>query len=200
MRSARILLATAAAAAALSFVTPGAVFAVSTGDDGGRDDSSYSRDKDSDSGGGRDKGSGGDHDNDYSTDRDSGGSHDSPRGGMHTGGGALAAVRGDDDWSSSSDDSRFDPETYKNNDEDKGGNGGKGDKGDKGDSGKGDKEDSDWGGGGGGDDEDKPRGGMHTGGGALATPGVTAGGLAVLAVGATGMYALRRKKATEPAS
>ncbi|MGJ5749242.1 hypothetical protein [Streptomyces puniciscabiei] len=41
---------------------------------------------------------------------------------------------------------------------------------------------------------------MHTGGGALATPGVTAGGLGVLAVGAGGMYLLRRKKAGQPAS
>jgi hypothetical protein len=41
---------------------------------------------------------------------------------------------------------------------------------------------------------------MHTGGGALATPGVTAGGLAVLAVGAGGMYLLRRKKAGQPTS
>ncbi|SCF94248.1 hypothetical protein GA0115256_13521 [Streptomyces sp. DconLS] len=41
---------------------------------------------------------------------------------------------------------------------------------------------------------------MHTGGGALADPGVTTGGLAVLGVGAAGLYALRRKKAAQPAS
>ncbi|ELS51193.1 hypothetical protein STVIR_7804 [Streptomyces viridochromogenes Tue57] len=35
---------------------------------------------------------------------------------------------------------------------------------------------------------------MHTGGGGLDTPGVTAGGLAVLAVAGTGIYAMRRKK------
>ena len=37
---------------------------------------------------------------------------------------------------------------------------------------------------------------MHTGGGGLAQPGVTAGGLAALAVLGTGAYALRRKKIT----
>ncbi|GLW47133.1 hypothetical protein Stsp02_27950 [Streptomyces sp. NBRC 14336] len=43
-------------------------------------------------------------------------------------------------------------------------------------------------------DHDKPKGGMHTGGGALAGPTVTAGGLAVLAVAGTGLYAARRRK------
>ncbi|MGW0826337.1 hypothetical protein ACWD3C_35295, partial [Streptomyces sp. NPDC002845] len=52
--------------------------------------------------------------------------------------------------------------------------------------GKNDKES--WGGG-----HEKPRGGMHTGGGALAAQGGTAGGLAVLAVAATALYAARRK-------
>ncbi|MFE2585800.1 hypothetical protein [Streptomyces sp. NPDC059378] len=41
---------------------------------------------------------------------------------------------------------------------------------------------------------------MHTGGGALASPGVSTGGLAVLGIGAAGMYAWRRKKAAEGAS
>jgi hypothetical protein len=41
---------------------------------------------------------------------------------------------------------------------------------------------------------DGPRGGVHTGGGALASPAVTAGGMAVLAVAGTGVYALRRRK------
>ncbi|MFE9440081.1 hypothetical protein ACFYO2_13885 [Streptomyces sp. NPDC006602] len=45
-----------------------------------------------------------------------------------------------------------------------------------------------------GGSHDGPRGGMHTGGGALAAPAVTAGGLAVLAVAGTGLYAVRRKK------
>ncbi|WP_420706029.1 hypothetical protein [Streptomyces sp. NRRL S-455] len=48
---------------------------------------------------------------------------------------------------------------------------------------------------------DKPHGGVHTGGGALASvPGVTAGGLAVLAVAGTGLYALRRQKASQGAA
>ncbi|MBZ3906687.1 hypothetical protein [Streptomyces griseiscabiei] len=46
-----------------------------------------------------------------------------------------------------------------------------------------------WGGG-----HEKPRGGVHTGGGGLASPAVTAGGLAVLAVAGTGLYAVRRRK------
>ncbi|CAL9272177.1 MULTISPECIES: hypothetical protein [Streptomyces] len=46
-----------------------------------------------------------------------------------------------------------------------------------------------WGG-----EHEKPRGGMHTGGGGLDTPTTTAGGLAVLAVAGTGLYALRRRK------
>ncbi|MFG2352181.1 hypothetical protein [Streptomyces sp. NPDC048521] len=193
MRSARMLLATAAAGAALAIASPGVALASHGGDDGGRDDSSYSRDHDSDSdhdkGSGKDhdKGSGKDHDKDYGKEHDDDGGRDEPRGGMHTGGGALASVLGSDDWGSGSgsgsgrDDSRFDPDSYK----DKGQDGGRGK--------------DEWGG---GEDKEKekPHGGMHTGGGALATPGVTAGGLAVLAVGATGMYALRRKKATAPAS
>ncbi|MFF7975979.1 hypothetical protein [Streptomyces sp. NPDC007905] len=194
MRSARILLATAAATAAVCFATPGAAFAVPAGGDWGRDDSSYSRDHDSGSDRDRDKGSDSDHDkgsgkehDDYSTDHDKRRGRDEPRGGMHTGGGALAAVRGGDS-SSNRDDGRFDLESYRDKDKDtekdKGGGRGSG------------RDKDEWG----GDDHEKPRGGMHTGGGALATPGVTAGGLAVLAVGATGMYALRRKKAAAPAS
>ncbi|MFE1193852.1 hypothetical protein [Streptomyces olivaceoviridis] len=197
MRSARMLLATAAAAAALSFATPGAAFAAAAEHDGGgRGGSSYSKEQDSESD--EDEGSDSDQEKDYGNKRGGGGEHDGPRGGMHTGGGALAAVRSED-WGSSGD-SRFDPESYRDKDEGGGDNGDKGDRGEKGDRGdKGDRgekgEKGDWGG-----DHDKPRGGMHTGGGALATPGVTAGGLAVLAVGATGAFALRRKKAAQPAS
>ncbi|MFF9768628.1 hypothetical protein ACF1GT_18790 [Streptomyces sp. NPDC014636] len=193
MRSARTLLATAAATAALAFATPAAAFAVPAEHDGGRDDSSYSKEDDSESG--RDKGSDSDSDKDYGNKRDGGGEHDGPRGGMHTGGGALAAVSSGD-WGSGEDDSRFDPESYRDKGSDGGGEdrsekGGKGDKGDKGGKSEWDEEE---------EGRDKPRGGMHTGGGALAAPGVTAGGLAVLAVGATGVYALRRKKAAAPAS
>ncbi|MER7575909.1 hypothetical protein [Streptomyces sp. NPDC126514] len=43
-------------------------------------------------------------------------------------------------------------------------------------------------------DHEKPTGGMHTGGGGLAGPTVTAGGLAILAVAGTGLYAARRRK------
>ncbi|MFD5713966.1 hypothetical protein ACFWHW_26925 [Streptomyces pharetrae] len=56
------------------------------------------------------------------------------------------------------------------------------------------KEKDSWGG-----DHDKPRGGVHTGGGALAGPSVTAGGMAVLAVAGTGLYAMRRRKTAEGA-
>ncbi|GGW76932.1 hypothetical protein GCM10010503_63430 [Streptomyces lucensis JCM 4490] len=199
MRSARMLLATAAVSAALAFATPGAAFASHGGDDSGRDDSSYSRD--SDSGGDHGKGSDGDHDKDYGKEHDSDRGRGEPRGGMHTGGGALATVVRGDDWGSGSDggDSRFDPDSYRDKGDkgDKGEKGEKGDRGDKGEKGEdGGRDKDEWG----DDGHDKPHGGMHTGGGGLADPGVTAGGLAVLAVGATGMYALRRRKAGGPAA
>ncbi|MER5530575.1 hypothetical protein ABT075_39380 [Streptomyces sp. NPDC002677] len=185
MRSARMILATTAATAALAFAAPGAQAAVAGDwDNGGRDDSSYSKEHNDDS------------------------SHEGPRGGMHTGGGVLAVAKLSDEWDSDSgNDSKFDPETYKDKGDGQGGkddSGGKGDKGDsqggkddsggKGDKGSGEGRDE---GGSWGDDEDseKPHGGMHTGGGGLATPGVTAGGLAVLGVAAAGAYALRRRKA-----
>lgn len=145
MRSARMILATAAASAALAFGAPGAYAAGGNWD---HDDSSYS---DSSS-------HGKEHDR-----------HDSPHGGMHTGGGALATVSDHNDWGSSRD-PKTDPDTYKDNDGGSRGN-------------------DSWGGG-----HEKPSGGMHTGGGALAAPTATAGGLAVLAVAATGLYAIRRKK------
>ncbi|MER5662948.1 hypothetical protein [Streptomyces mirabilis] len=220
MRSARMLLATATATAALAIGAPGALAA--TAGDGGHDDSSYSKQHDRPNGGvhagggalttvrgddsGSDRGnndSGSDRGkNDSGSDRgkgddsgsehgkkggsdhgkgdDSGSDRGGPRGGVHTGGGALSAVRSDD-WNK--DDEKFDPETYK-------------DKGDKGNKGNGDsgsdrgKDDSDSG-------RDKPRGGMHTGGGALATPGRTAGGLAVLALAGAGAYVVRRKRAAD---
>ncbi|MBQ0827056.1 hypothetical protein [Streptomyces tagetis] len=130
MRSARTLLATAAAAGVLAFGAPGAHAAA--GGDWNNDDSSYSKE------------------------HDSGNRHDQPRGGMHTGGGALSAVSADGGWDGG------------------GESGGKS-----------------WSGGG---DREQPRGGMHTGGGGLAQPGTTAGGLAVLAVAGAGLYALRRRK------
>ncbi|MEU9225494.1 hypothetical protein AB0D40_14135 [Streptomyces massasporeus] len=132
--------------------------------------------------------------------------HDKPHGGVHTGGGALASVNSDD-WEGS----KYDPDTYKHDEGDWGGKeeGGSGDKGDWG--GKEEGGSGDWGG---KDDEggkhdkgswegkhEKPRGGMHTGGGGLASaPGVTAGGLAVLAVAGAGLFALRRQRASQGAA
>ena len=222
MRSARMLLATATATAALAIGAPGALAA--TAGDGSHDDSSYSREHDkeskhdkpnggvhtgggalttvrgedssgndsgsdhgksdsSDSGQGK-KGGGSDHgkgnsdsdsDSGYGSDSgsDSGSKHGHgrPRGGVHTGGGALSAVRSDD-WNK--DDEKFDPETYKDKNKDDSGS-------DRG------RDDSD-------SERDKPRGGLHTGGGALATPGTKAGGLAVLGLAGAGAYFLMRRK------
>ncbi|GAA3951178.1 hypothetical protein GCM10022384_01190 [Streptomyces marokkonensis] len=144
MRSARMLLTTAAASAVLVLGAPGAYAAV--GGDWEHDDSSYSKE----------------HDN--------GGKHEEPRGGMHTGGGALTAVT-EGDWEGGSkqgsETSKQDSESYKQ-----------------------DEGDKSWGGG----EHEKPRGGMHTGGGGLDAPTTTAGGLAVLGVAATGLYAVRRRK------
>ncbi|MER6273132.1 hypothetical protein [Streptomyces sp900105755] len=113
---------------------------------------------------------------------------------------AQAAGSGDrddgGDSSYSSNDSRFDPDSYKGQDDED--EGGKQDQGGKQQGGKGkDQGGSSW-----GDDEesDRPHGGMHTGGGALASPGVTAGGLAVLGVAGTGAYALRRRRVPGSAS
>ncbi|MEU0388173.1 hypothetical protein [Streptomyces chartreusis] len=168
MRSARMLLATATATAALAIAAP-AAYAEAMGD-WDHDNTSNSREHHKD------------------------GKHDAPRGGVHTGGGALAAVNSDDDW----DNAKHDPDTY--GDGERGGDpwGDKQDEEPWGDEhdGQGRHDEHDegsWH----GDKHDKPRGGMHTGGGALAAaPGVTAGGLAVLAVAGTGLYALRRQKAS----
>ncbi|MFJ7332989.1 hypothetical protein ACIQU3_05030 [Streptomyces sp. NPDC101110] len=225
MRSARMMLATATATAALAIAAP-AAYADAMGD-GEHDSTSYSKEhhKDGDhhkphggmhTGGGAlaavtaddwssehdkgDKGEEGKHEehgkeNGKEHGKEDGqekgweGKHDKPHGGMHTGGGALASVNSDD-WEGS----KYDPESYKDGGEGWGGKqeeGGssKHDKGDK--HGKGSWEGK----------HDKPRGGMHTGGGGLASaPGVTAGGLAALAVAGTGMYALRRRKATQGAA
>ncbi|MGW2638099.1 hypothetical protein [Streptomyces sp. NPDC001348] len=115
------------------------------------------------------------HDNSsYSKERGDDSSHDEGRGGGHSGGGKNES-NGDDEGSDRGD-SRFDPDSYKDDEH--------------GDDGGWSKE----------KDHDKPRGGMHTGGGALAAPGVTAAGLSVVAVAATGMYALRRRKVGGPVS
>ncbi|MCZ9353615.1 hypothetical protein NGM36_28260 [Streptomyces mutabilis] len=106
-------------------------------------------------------------DSSHSKEHDNGGKHDEPRGGMHTGGGALAAVN-EGDWDGGG--SKEGSQTYKQ-----------------------DEGEKSWGGG----EHEKPRGGMHTGGGGLDTPATTAGGLAVLAVAATGLYAVRRRKSAD---
>ncbi|WP_128430013.1 hypothetical protein [Streptomyces cyaneus] len=121
--------------------------------------------------------------------------HEEPRGGVHTGGGALAAVNNDDDWGGAKD-PKHDPDSYRSKDD---GDSWGGDH-DKGSWKEDDHEKDSWGGDHGkdswGDDHGKPHGGMHTGGGGLASPGVTTAGLAALAVAGTGLYTLRRKKAS----
>ncbi|MFD7769138.1 hypothetical protein [Streptomyces sp. NPDC059787] len=172
MRSARMVLATATATAALAIAAP-AAYADHSGD-GDYDKSSHSKEYDKESKESKeyDKES---KESKESKEYDKESKHDKPHGGVHTGGGALTAV-GEEDWGTAKD-PKYDPETYKEKD----------------DSGSeesyGGKQDKEW------SKEEKPRGGMHTGGGGLAEPGVTAGGLAALAVLGTGAYALRRKKA-----
>ncbi|MGW0331504.1 hypothetical protein ACWD0J_06420 [Streptomyces sp. NPDC003011] len=179
MRSTRMLLATAAASAVLAITAPGAYAG-----DWDHEDSSYSKEHDK-----------------Y-------GKHDTPRGGMHTGGGALTAVN-EDEWGTARDpkhdpetykdpkqepgakDPKHDSESYKDSEHEKDSYNGEHEK----DSYSGDHEKDGYGG-----DHDKPRGGVHTGGGALASPGVTAGGLAVLAVAGTGLYAVRRNRSAHNAA
>ncbi|WTX18444.1 hypothetical protein OG303_43130 [Streptomyces sp. NBC_00005] len=153
-----------ATAAASAVLAIGAPGAFAAGGDWDHDDSSY---KDGSS---------------YSKEHDKDTKHDAPRGGMHTGGGALTAVNDRDDWATARD-PKTDPETYKDKDSEHGKDSWSG-----GDHDSGGGNDS-WSGG-----HEKPSGGMHTGGGALAAPTATAGGLAVLAVAATGLYATRRKR------
>ncbi|MFE7762243.1 hypothetical protein [Streptomyces sp. NPDC057438] len=169
MRSARMLLATAAAGAVLALTAPGAY---ANGDTWDHEDHGYSKEHDKDS------------------------SHDRPRGGVHTGGGALTSLN-TEDWGSERgakpDAGGWDKEEATKEGQDK--ESWKGENGNeswKGEHDKGswkDEQEGSWKG-----DHDKPRGGMHTGGGALASPTVTAGGMAVLAVAGTGLYALRRRK------
>ncbi|MER6154590.1 hypothetical protein ABT147_03500 [Streptomyces sp. NPDC001868] len=175
MRSARMLLATAAATAVLAITAPGAY---ADGDKWDHEDNGYSKEHDKDS------------------------SHDGPRGGVHTGGGALTSPANEGEWDSERSGrpgaGGYDKEDEATKeapkaDQDKESWKGENDKESwKDDEDKGswkDEEEGAWKG-----DHDKPRGGMHTGGGALASPAATAGGMAVLAVAGTGMYALRRRK------
>jgi hypothetical protein len=153
-----------ATAAASAVLAIGAPGAFAAGGDWDHDDSSYS--------------DGSSHGKEHGREDGEHSRHEAPHGGMHTGGGALTAVNDDGDWGGDRRDPKTDPDTYRDDswgrDHDRDG-GGRG-------------KDS-WSGG-----HEKPRGGMHTGGGALAAPTATAGGLAVLAVAATGLYAARRKK------
>ncbi|MFG3030048.1 hypothetical protein ACGFZJ_16255 [Streptomyces sp. NPDC048253] len=193
MRSARMILATAVASAALAVGAPGAYAAGDTD----HDDSSYSKEDSSSSSKEHDN----EDDSSYSKEEDSSSGkeehgkeeqgkehgkeeHDSPHGGIHTGGGALASVN---DGGGVAVDPKYDPETYKDKDTEKGGSTGEHGK----DSWNGGKEEES---GGWSKEHDKPSGGMHTGGGGLATPSATAAGLGVLAVAGTGLYALRRRK------
>jgi hypothetical protein len=116
-------------------------------------------------------------DSSYSKEHGKDGKHDAPRGGMHTGGGALTAVN-EEEWGSHGDYEK--KESYGGHEKESYGGG---------------HEKESYGGG-----HEKPRGGMHTGGGALASPGVTAGGLAVLAVAGTGLYMARRTRSAANAA
>jgi len=168
-----MVLATAAASAVLAITAPGAYAA-----DGGwnPDDSSQSTEHSTE------------HGTEHGKEHGKDSSHDGPHGGMHTGGGALTTVR--QDGSDNARDPKFDPNTYKDHgsssssSSDSSGWSGDHDKGSSTSS-----SSDDWSG-----EHDKPHGGMHTGGGALAMPTVTAGGLAVLALAGTGLYAARRRK------
>lgn len=102
--------------------------------------------------------------------------------------GASGAYAAGDDWDSSDSswskentNPKYDPETYKDKDKDKGSEGRE--------SGGGKHDGGGWSGG-----HEKPSGGMHTGGGGLASPAVTTGGLAMLGVAGAGLYAARRKR------
>ncbi|MEU6540030.1 hypothetical protein [Streptomyces sp. NPDC047000] len=170
MRTSRTMLATAAATAVLAIGAPGAYAA---GGDWSNDDSSYS------------------------TDQSWGGSHDGPHGGMHTGGGALSLRTADSgkDWGSGSDSSSSGSGKDSSGWSKESGGGKESGSSKESDGGKEsgwtkdkDSESSSSG------DHEKPHGGMHTGGGALAAPSTTAGGVAVLALVGAGLYAARRKK------
>ncbi|AVV43958.1 hypothetical protein PYK79_26950 [Streptomyces sp. ID05-04B] len=183
MRSARMILATAAASAALAIGAPGAFAA-----DGDWDHDSSSHSKEDGSWSGKEHGKEDHGKQEHGKGEHGKGEHDGPHGGMHTGGGALTAVNQDGDRGAAKD-PRFDPETYKDKDKDWGTAGTNKEEHGSGSGGGGKEESGGWSG-----KHEKPSGGMHTGGGALAGPSVTATGLGVLAVAGTGLYALRRRK------
>ncbi|MFB7025700.1 MULTISPECIES: hypothetical protein [unclassified Streptomyces] len=197
MRSARILFAATATAAALALTTPGA-YALTAGD-WDKDDSAHSQKRDHDKPhGGMHTGSGalsllgGD---DWSKDEHgkkehhkSDKDHGKPYGGMHTGGGALTAVSGDD-WSKEHDKGG----KYEKKDHDKPYGGMHTGAGalsavNADDWGKPEQQKPE------GYKHDKPKGGMHTGGGGLAGNSVSLSGALVLAAGAGAFVLYRRKK------
>ncbi|MBC2905338.1 hypothetical protein [Streptomyces cupreus] len=181
-----MLLATAAASTVLVLGAPGAYAA---GDEWDQTDSSHSKEsekeyskesekesekeysKESEEGSEKEYSKESEEGSEKEYSKDS--NHESPWGGMHTGGGALTMVN-EDDWGTAKD-PKYDPETYKEKDSE--------------DSGSAKKDEHSWSG-----KHEKPSGGMHTGGGGLASPAVNAGGLAVLALAGTGLYVARRKK------
>ncbi|MET9929874.1 MULTISPECIES: hypothetical protein [unclassified Streptomyces] len=184
MRSARILFAATATAAALAITTPGA-YALTTGDDWSKDETAHSKERDHDKPhGGMHTGAGAlsllggddwskDHGKDEHGEKDHDKSekdHDKPHGGMHTGGGALTMVNADD-WSKPETETKpeSEPETKDH--------------------------DKDW-----GKEHDKPKGGMHTGGGGLADTGTNVTGAVVLAGGVAGFVFYRRRKAAGTAA
>ncbi|MFD5770726.1 hypothetical protein ACFWIN_33530 [Streptomyces sp. NPDC127049] len=197
MRSARILFAATATAAALALTTPGA-YALTAGD-WDKGDSAHSQKRDHDKPyGGMHTGSGalsllgGD---DWSKDEHgkkehhkSDKDHGKPHGGMHTGGGALTAVSGDD-WSKEHDKGG----KYEKKDHDKPYGGMHTGAGalsavNADDWGKPEEQKKE------GYKHDKPKGGMHTGGGGLAGNSVSLSGALVLAAGAGAFVLYRRKK------
>ncbi|UUU32364.1 hypothetical protein JIX56_22035 [Streptomyces sp. CA-210063] len=227
MRSARMLMATAATSAVLAL---GAPVAYAVEDDGDHTDSSYSKEQDKEQDSEKEYDKEKDAEKEYGKEKEHGKEHDGPRGGMHTGGGALTTVNEDDWTKEDSETSKEDSETSKDSTKgDEGSWTGKHKKphggvhtgggalttlneddwskqdsetskdgahsedswsGKQDESAGGEKHDENgWSG-----KHEKPSGGVHTGGGALASPTMTAGGLAVLTVAAGALYAARRKK------
>ncbi|MFB7352931.1 hypothetical protein [Streptomyces gardneri] len=189
MRSARILCAAAAAAGTLALAAPGA-YAITAGD---WDSTSHSQERDHDKPkGGMHTGSGalslvsGDE---WSKEHDKGGKaekaekehdkggwqkeHEKPKGGMHTGSGALSLVNADE-WPKDAEKDKQKDWT-KDTQKDK------------------PKEESGY-------KPEKPKGGMHTGGGGLASGTTNVTGAALVAVGLAAFVLHRRRKAAGAAA
>ncbi|MEV5343779.1 hypothetical protein AB0K93_35755 [Streptomyces sp. NPDC052676] len=178
MRSARMLLVTAGATAALALGAPGA-YADDYGSD--REGSSYSKEQEKDST--YDSGS-----SSKDGTHESGGYQDGSDSGSHKDSGYGKDSYGEKE-SYGEKDSYGEKESYEEKE-----SYGEKSYGEKSYGEKSYGEKDSWGSG-----HDKPRGGMHTGGGALSAPTVTAGGLGVLAAAGLGLYAARRKRSVEGA-